>query len=121
MGQRYPTIAPTLRRAWDYVILLFAFPPAIRKVIYTTNAVERLQPFVAQGDQDPGQLPHWMRRLKLLYLAIQNAGLALASADRMHRHEPVRHSVRRLLSQRAETTINDPAARLHRRSDTPAS
>ncbi len=32
-GKRYPTIAPTWRRAWDYVILLFAFPPAIRRMI----------------------------------------------------------------------------------------
>lgn len=39
-GRQYPTIAPMWRRAWDYVTPLFAFPPAIRKMIYTTNAVE---------------------------------------------------------------------------------
>src|SRR5262252_8709059 len=41
-GKRYPAIGQAWRRAWEYVVPLFAFPPAIRKVIYTTNAVESL-------------------------------------------------------------------------------
>jgi hypothetical protein len=39
-GQRYPTIAALWRRAWDRVIPFFAFAPAVRRVIYTTNAIE---------------------------------------------------------------------------------
>jgi transposase-like protein len=41
-GLRHPTVAAAGRRAWDSVIPFFAFPPEIRKVIYTTNAIESL-------------------------------------------------------------------------------
>jgi len=34
-GQKYPSIAPSWRRAWQKVIPFFAFPPAMRKIIYT--------------------------------------------------------------------------------------
>src|ERR1700723_4396133 len=39
-GRKFPTVAAAWRRAWDRVIPFFAFPPAVRKVIYTTNAIE---------------------------------------------------------------------------------
>lgn len=39
---RYPALAPSWRRAWEHVIPMFAFPPAIRKMLYTTNALESL-------------------------------------------------------------------------------
>ncbi len=39
-GQKFPTVVAAWRRAWDRVIRFFAFPPAVRKVIYTTNAIE---------------------------------------------------------------------------------
>jgi len=45
-GQKYPSIAPSWRRAWQEVIPFFAFPPAVRKIIYTTNAIEKPK----QGD-----------------------------------------------------------------------
>ena len=38
-GKRYPAIGQAWRRAWEHAVPLFAFPPAIRKMIYTTNAV----------------------------------------------------------------------------------
>ncbi|EON19114.1 transposase, partial [Cupriavidus sp. GA3-3] len=41
-GERYPPIAASWRRAWDQVIPFFTFPPAIRKIIYTTNAIESI-------------------------------------------------------------------------------
>lgn len=41
-GQRYAPIAQAWRRAWDWVIPFFIFPPAIRKLIYTTNAIESI-------------------------------------------------------------------------------
>ena len=56
-GKRYPAIGQAWRRAWEHVVPLFAFPPAIRKMIYTTNAVESLQSQPAQDHQDPRQLP----------------------------------------------------------------
>src|SRR5271166_5422895 len=39
-GQKFPTVVSAWRRAWDRVIPFFAFPPAIRRVIYTTNGIE---------------------------------------------------------------------------------
>lgn len=41
-GKQYPTVVAAWRRAWDRVIPFFVFPPAIRKVIYTTNAIESI-------------------------------------------------------------------------------
>jgi putative transposase len=38
-GQKYPTVTAAWRRAWDRVIPFFAFPPAVRRVVYTTNAI----------------------------------------------------------------------------------
>jgi putative transposase len=74
-GRQYPTIAPGWRRAWDYVTPLFAFPPAIRKMIYTTNAVESLNRSLRKIIKTRGSFPTDDAALKLLYLAIQNAGL----------------------------------------------
>ena len=39
-GKRYPTVTATWRRAWDRVIPFFGFAPGVRRVIYTTNAIE---------------------------------------------------------------------------------
>ena len=63
------------RRAWDYVTPLFAFPPAIRKMIYTTNAVESLNRSLRKIIKTRGSFPTDDAALKLLYLAIRNAGL----------------------------------------------
>ena len=41
-GRKYPSIAPSWRRAWQEVISFFTFPPSVRKIIYTTNAIESL-------------------------------------------------------------------------------
>lgn len=74
-ARQYPTIAPIWRRAWDYVTPLFAFPPAIRKMIYTTNAVESLNRSLRKVIKTRGSFPTDDAALKLLYLAIRNAGL----------------------------------------------
>jgi putative transposase len=74
-GKRYPTIAPTWRRAWDYVTPLFAFSPAIRKMIYTTNAVESLNRSLRKVIKTRGSFPTDDAALKLLYLCIRNAAL----------------------------------------------
>src|SRR6202044_3628649 len=74
-GKRYPTIAPSRRRAWDYVTPLIPFPPAVRKMIYTTNAIESLNRSLRKIIKTRGSFPTDDAALKLLYLAIQNAGL----------------------------------------------
>ena len=42
MGPEFPTVVAAWRRAWTHVIPFFAFPPEVRRVIYTTNTVENL-------------------------------------------------------------------------------
>src|SRR5499427_6036686 len=74
-GKRYPAIGQAWRRAWEYVVPLFAFPPAIRKVIYTTNAVESLHRSLRKIIKTRGSFPTDEAALKLLFLAIRNAGI----------------------------------------------
>ena len=74
-GARYPAIAPTWRRAWEHVVPMFAFPPAIRKMIYTTNAVESLHRSLRKIIKTRGSFPTDEAALKLLFLAIRNAGV----------------------------------------------
>jgi transposase-like protein len=74
-AERYPMIAPMWRRAWAYVVPFFAFPPAIRRMIYTTNAVESLNRRLRKVIKTRGSFPSDEAVLKLLYMAIQHAGL----------------------------------------------
>jgi len=74
-GGRYPAIGEAWHRAWEHVVPLFAFPPAIRKMIYTTNAVESLHRSLRKIIKTRGSFPNDESALKLLYLAIQNAGV----------------------------------------------
>jgi putative transposase len=74
-GARYPAVGQAWRRAWEHVIPLFAFPPAIRKMIYTTNAVESLHRSLRKIIKTRGSFPTDEAATKLLYLAIQNAGV----------------------------------------------
>ena len=74
-GKHYPAIGQAWRRAWDHVVPLFAFPPAIRKMIYPTNAVESLHRSLRQIIKTRGSFPNDEAALKLLFLAIRNAGL----------------------------------------------
>jgi putative transposase len=74
-GKRYPAIGQAWRRAWEYVIPFFAFAPAIRKMIYTTNAVEALNRSLRKIIKTRGSFPTDEAAFKLLYLAIKNAGV----------------------------------------------
>src|ERR1700739_1563579 len=71
----YPAIGQAWRRAWQHVIPLFAFAPGIRKMIYTTNAVEALNRSLRKIIKTRGSFPNDEAALKLLYLAIRNAGM----------------------------------------------
>jgi putative transposase len=74
-GKRYPAIGPIWRRAWEHVIPFFGFAPSIRKMIYTTNCVEALNRSLRKIIKTRGSFPNDEAALKLLYLAIKNAGL----------------------------------------------
>jgi putative transposase len=77
-AKRYPTIAPLWRRAWTHVVPFFAFPPAIRRMIYTTNALESLNRGLRKVIKTRGSFPTDDAALKLLYLAIRNMRLRSA-------------------------------------------
>ena len=74
-GRRYPAIGQSWRRAWQHVVPLFAFPPAIRRMIYTTNAVESLHRSLRKIIKTRGSFPTDEAAVKLLFLAIRNAGV----------------------------------------------
>ena len=74
-GKRYPAIGQIWRRAWEHVVPFFAFAPGIRKMIYTTNAVEALNRSLRKIIKTRGSFPNDDAALKLLYLAIRNAGM----------------------------------------------
>ena len=66
------SIAPAWRRAWQEVIPFFAFDPAIRKIIYTTNAIESLNRVIRKSIKTRGSFPTEEAATKLIYLAIRN-------------------------------------------------
>jgi putative transposase len=74
-GKHYPAIGQAWRRAWEYVVPFFAFPPAIRKMIYATNAVESLHRSWRKIIKTRGSFPADEAAMTLLFLAIRNAGL----------------------------------------------
>ncbi len=74
-GKRYPAIGAAWRNVWEYVVPFFAFAPSIRKMIYTTNAVEALHRSLRKIIKTRGSFPTDEAALKLLYLAIKNAGM----------------------------------------------
>ncbi len=71
-GHKYPTIAPIWRRAWERVIPFFAFPPEIRRVIYTTNVIESLHMRLRKIIKTRGHFPNDDAAIKLLWLALRN-------------------------------------------------
>ena len=71
-GQRYPTVVATWRRAWDRVIPFFAFAPEVRRVIYTTNAIESVHARLRKIIKTRGHFPTDDAATKLIWLALRN-------------------------------------------------
>ena len=72
-GQRYPAIALSWRRNWDHVIPFFAFPESVRRIIYTTNAIEALNSKLRRAVRTRGHFPSDDAAMKLLYLVLNHA------------------------------------------------
>jgi len=70
---KYPTIGHQWRAKWSDIITLFEFPRAIRKAIYTTNAIESVNGVVRKFTRNRKQCPNGESALKLVYLAIHEA------------------------------------------------
>jgi putative transposase len=71
-GSKHPTIVQSWRRAWQNVIPFFAFPPDVRKVIYTTNVIESLHMQLRKIIKSRGHFPSDEAATKLLWLALRN-------------------------------------------------
>lgn len=71
-GAKYPSIAAGWRRHWEEIIPMFAFPPEIRRLIYTTNAIESLHRGLRKIIKTRGHFPNDQAATKLLYLALRN-------------------------------------------------
>ena len=75
-GEKYPAIAQSWRRNWDHVLPFFAFPEAVRRMIYTTNAIESLNAKIRRAVRTRGHFPSDDAATKLLYLVLNHAAQA---------------------------------------------
>ena len=109
-GQKFPTVVASWRRAWTHVIPFFAFPPDVRRLIYTTNALESVNAQLRKIIKTRGHFPNDDAATKLIWLALRNitakwerTALLLAAGD-----ESICDSLRRSLF--ALDSVKCPAA-----------
>ena len=81
-GQKYPAIAQSWRRHWEQVIPFFAFSEPIRRIIYTTNAIEALNSKLRRAVRTRGHFPSDEAAMKLLYLVLNHAAQEWKRAPR---------------------------------------
>jgi len=70
LAARYPAIAPSWRRAWTEVVPFLDYPPEVRRLIYTTNAIEALNSKIRRAVRTRGHFPSEEAAAKLIYLAL---------------------------------------------------
>lgn len=70
--EHYPAISPAWKKDWHRLTVFFDYPPAIRKVIYTTNAIESLNYSLRKVLKTKGVFPNDDSIKKVLYLAFRN-------------------------------------------------
>jgi len=70
---KYPTIAKAWRAKWADIITLFDYPPAIRRAIYTTNAIESVNSVIRKFTRNRKIYPNEESALKIIYMAIREA------------------------------------------------
>jgi putative transposase len=71
LGQRFPMVVTAWRAAWAQVVPFFAFPPDVRRVIYTTNALESVNAGIRKIIKTRGHFPSDDAALKLVWLALR--------------------------------------------------
>jgi putative transposase len=69
---KYPSISALWRRNWLGIVPFFQFPPEIRKIVYTTNAIESLNMSLRKAIKTRGAFPTEDAALKVMYLALRN-------------------------------------------------
>ncbi len=72
-GQQLPPVVRAWRDNWEYVIPFMAFPPDVRRVVYTTNPIEALNRQLRKAIKTKGHFPHEQAARKLIYLCLMNA------------------------------------------------
>jgi putative transposase len=70
LAKCYPAIATSWRRAWNEVIPFLDYPPEVRRLIYTTNAIEALNSKIRRAVRTRGHFPSDEAAAKLIYLAL---------------------------------------------------
>ena len=72
-GRKYPAIAQSWRRAWAEVIPFYGFAEDVRRIIYTTNAIEALNAKLRRAVRARGHFPNDDAATKLLFLVLNRA------------------------------------------------
>jgi putative transposase len=72
LGQKYPMIGESWKRNWEEVIPFFSYPPEIRKMIYTTNAIESLNMQLRKAIKSRGHFPIDDAAMKLIDMVLRN-------------------------------------------------
>src|SRR5215217_1588244 len=72
-GGKYPAIAQSWRRAWGEVVPFYAFPAEVRRLLYTTNAIEALNAKLRRAVRTRGHFPTDEAALKLLFLVLNRS------------------------------------------------
>jgi putative transposase len=72
-GQRYPSLVRAFKNRWEHFVPFLAYPPEIRRMLYTTNAIESLNSQLRKVLRNRGVFPNEDSVLKVLFLAIGNA------------------------------------------------
>jgi putative transposase len=72
-GQKYPAIGQSWRRAWPEVVPFYAFHPDVRRLLYTTNAIEALNSKLRRAIRARGHFPTDEAAVKLLFLVLNRS------------------------------------------------
>jgi putative transposase len=72
-GRKYPAIGQSWRRAWSEVIPFYAFPEDVRRIVYTTNAIEALNSKLRRAVRARGHFPTDEAAMKLLFLVLNRS------------------------------------------------
>jgi putative transposase len=72
-GRQYPAIGQSWRRAWGEVVPFYAFPSEVRRLLYTTNAIEALNSKLRRAVRARGHFPTDEAAMKLLFLVLNRA------------------------------------------------
>ena len=104
-------------RAWDRVIPFFAFPPAVRRVIYTANAIESVNARVRKIIKTRGHFPNDEAAARLIWLALRNI-----TADRsmpVHCWKEAMNQFAIMYGERYTQAPEQPSAEVRKRPSSP--